>query len=149
MQTTTQYQAYNDTHQVNFKFEVQAIEYASLNNMQTRTVQVTIPDEEIKKDWQALENALYDSALFGKVVYGVTTPNESSNPFVLNAVTFGFYMFTKVLTDGKNTGASDTALQMAFSILLPSLDACGLGLTQPEKDFVNSLLEQYGFLTRI
>ena len=52
----------------------------------------------------------------------------------------------KVLTDGKTTGASENALQLALTMLVPAM---AVPFSDTEKAYVNEKLAQFGFTVRL
>ena len=136
--TRTIYEAYNETTIVQFLLEVDALTYAQANNMQVRTIQqeykepVEPPRQLTANDWLNLEQGLYQNmSVLGKAA------NSSGN---------GFAFFLKVITDGKTTGASESALQLAIDMMIRSM---AVPFTQEDKDYVNHQLESNGFITRL
>lgn len=136
--TRTIYEAYNSTTIVQFLQESDALAYAQANNMQVRTIDqeyeepVEQPRELSPKDWLNLEQGLYQNMnVLSKAA------NSSGN---------GFTFFLKVITDGKTTGASENALQLAINMLIPTM---AVPFNQEEKNYINQQLEVNGFSTRL
>lgn len=134
----TIYEAYNDTTIVQFLQESDAISYAQVNNMQVRTIQqeyeepVEPPRQLTKENWLNLEQGLYQNMnVLSKAA------NSSGN---------GFTFFLKVITDGKTTGASESALQLAINMLVPAM---AVPFSQEEINYVNQQLENNGFSIRL
>lgn len=83
------------------------------------------------KDWHGLEQSLYPLPLFSKV---------------LNSTGNGFAFLSKVFTDGKTTGASENALQMAINLVRSGMT---IDFTTEEIAIINGKFELYNFETRI
>ncbi|MCS7028116.1 MAG: hypothetical protein NZ519_05065 [Bacteroidia bacterium] len=132
--TRTIYEAYNETMIVQFLDAEQANMYAQEHDMQVRLVEqdyqepVPAPRTLTTTDWLNLEQALYQhQSILNKAI------NSTGN---------GFTFLLKVLTDGKTTGASEAALQLAINMLLPAMNE---PLTEAEKDYINQQLAANGF----
>jgi hypothetical protein len=136
----TIYEVHNEdnTFIAQFLQEADAINYAQQNNMSVRQVEQEYeeyvpPRPELTSDnWLNLERDLYKN-------FGIVSK-------VLNSTGNAAMFLLRVLSDGKTTGASEQALQLALSMLLPVMNE---PFSQEEVNYINQALEDNNFETRI
>ncbi|MCS7316952.1 MAG: hypothetical protein NZZ41_01330 [Candidatus Dojkabacteria bacterium] len=135
--TRTVYEVYNETTTIQFLTLEEANEYASQHNMLVREVQqeyeeAVITPQPTVIDWIRFEDYLYK--------------NTSILQKGINSTGNGFSFLLKVLTDGKTTGASEQALQLAINMVLSGMNQ---PLTEEEINYINNKLEECNFTIRI